>query len=705
MAIDPIQSGDGSQAAVASAPRAPGFTPSPLPTNGTNVAAPLDVRAGPSQASLLAGQLETSLQSLRWPMMQAERAHGEQAAKQNYDKGSADALANQVSDDVMQKDANYRAGVVRVRAQHSMIVASDAWQQWVADPKNNVAGMSPTQFTQAHDQFMRQQLGGLEQDPVAVDALMPLIQHSANESLGRFLQFKHQQNFSDGLTTSVQLAQAQLQHGGNLFDYEKQLSTLTALAVGAGHSRSDAKATLDNSLIQAAVAGHSGGLLNMIQPAPGQKALAPATQLAVSEARDSITRYNAEQTAQATQQRQSSVLSAWDVSLMQKTPIAQSAITEAMHNGVITPQAGLMYSDKSDELRKHLQAGTAATTAINSGTPLYTLVGQQIPGAKPGKVFTPELLQKHFDARVGALPQEQRIAAAVRGTQQQGYVYSPLASTANNEPINTAQGVKDVLGLYNGLNSIDASVTGKYFNPRRRAEVSQLVQMKQSGMSEADIATWVQKHGEPETPEAVGVKASAINAGLSSWTVPGPRAHWYTPAGHSNLPVLDGIANPGQVASRVKMRAAFLAQSGICTPDVCVSEAGKQIQDESYTIDVGNGHSLVIPMAKSDPPPGLSQPALQSFFDNHAVQIANVDGWHGDKSELRIVPNTVQPGTYTLMDATGRTVSRDTFTLAGIVSAYQKDAFARIQAQQQTAAARATQREQARLALATSTAD
>lgn len=691
--VDPIQDGDGSQAATASAFRVGNFGPSPTPRLETNVAAPLDVRSGPSQASYLAAQLQQSLESMRYPMMTAERIAGMKQAQQMGDKGTAAAVSGNVDPALMQKDQNYNAAVTRVIAQRHGLQAVNAWQQYIADPKNNAASMTSQQLLQAHDDFMRKALGGLESNPNAATVLAPLIQHSANETLGRFHLYKQNENFQDGLTTAVGVASAAVQHGGP-FDYQGQLSTLTTLA---GGNRSVAKAQLDKGLIQQALADHNPALLGLIQAAPGQSGPAPATALAISDARDSINRYTAEQASQGIQQRQYGILSQWDNSLTSKTPISQAAINEAVANKDITPEAGLMYLQKSNDLREHMAATTAANTATNAGAPLYTLAGQQIPGAKPGKVYTQEILQKSFDANIDRLPPNQRINAAVRGTQQHGFVYTPLASTANNEPLNTEQGVKDVTGLYNGLNSVDASVTGKYFSPKRLAEVRQILQMKQAGMSDADIATWTQKHGDPQTPEAVGIKAASINSALANagWTVSGPRAHWYTPGTSSNVPVLSGIANPGQLTARVKTRAGFLAQSGLCTPDVCVSEAARQIKDESYTIDVGNGHSLVIPMTKSDPPPGLSQPALQDFFDNHAVQIANADGWHGDKSELRLIPNTVQPGTYTLMDATGRAVSRDTFTLAGIVGAYQKSAYGRIQAQQQTAAARAVKGEQA----------
>lgn len=668
MSIDPIQSGDGSQAAVASAPRAPGFTPTPPPTNGTNVAAPLDVRAAPSQASILATQLTNSLQQLRWPMMQAERAHGEQVAKQSYAQGSGDALANQVDDDVMAKDANYRAGVVRVRAQRSMIMASDAWQQWVADPKNNVAGMSPTQFVQAHDEFMRRQLGGLEQDPVAVDALMPLIQHSANESLGRFLQFKHQQNFSDGLTTSVQLAQAQLQHGGNLFDYEKQLSTLTALAVGAGGSRSDAKAALDNSLIQAAVAGHDGALMKFIQPAPGQSGLSAATQAKIAEATDSITRYNNEQAQQGIQRRQFGILSAWDDSLAKKIPIAESAIREAVNNKDISPQSGLSYLNRSNDLRERLATQASAFHVLNTAPAnWYAYVGQQIPGAKLGKVYTKEMFQYAADQNIARLPLEQQAQAAFQLTQTSGLTYSPLQSTLNNKPLNTSQGIKDVLQAYHAMNSMDATVTGKYFNdPKRLADVHKLDSMQQSGMSYDDIANWVQKHAAQEgNIQTFSMKGAKLQQTLNNWSIG-------TDDG-SKLK-LSEFANAGVIQSRVQAAARQIGQSGLYSdPQEILQEAQRQVLNSSYVIHLSPGYSLMMPFAKSDPPAGTSQRALQWFYDKQLPKLVKDARYSGDPTDVRLVPNPTQPGTLDLVDRFYNPVGRASYTLHNIVAKYSED--------------------------------
>lgn len=683
MAVDPIQTGDGSQVTSAGTFRTRGFAPTPTPDITTNVVAPLDVRGAPGQASILAQQLQESLQSMRFPVMEAQRARGEVQAKQNYDQGVADQSAGRLNPELMQADGSYRAGAVQTRVQAS-------YYQWAPQEARKLANdpsfvtKSPEEVQDALDADAKQAFGGLENDPLGARTLAPLLTHFASEVAGYHIRAANEYNANQQLNNIGQGALAAAVHGAP-FDYQGAVTTLAKFQGMDAASQNAA-----NAVIQTAVATHQASVLDQIRPAPGQKSLPPALLARVSDARDSINRYSAQQAAQQTQQRQYGILSQWDNSLAAKTPISQSAITEAVNNRDITPEAGLMYQQRSNALREHMQATTAATTAVNSGTPLYTLAGQQIPGAKPGKVYTPELLQKTFDANIDALPQGQRISAAVRGTQQQGYVYSPLASTANNEPLNTAQGVKDVTGLYNGLNSIDASVTGKYFNPKRLAEVRQVAAMKQSGMSDEDIATWVQKHGAPQTPEAAGIKMSQVNAALSSWTLSGPRDHWYTPGLHSSQSVLADTANPGQIVARVRNRAAFLAQSGLCTPDVCVTEAAKQIQDESYSIALPNGRSLVVPMTKSDPPTAITQPALQDFFDNHAAKIAQADGWHGDPSDLRLVPNTVQPGTFTLMDDTGRPVSRDTFTLQGIVGAYQKGAYAKVQAAQQTAAAKAS---------------
>jgi hypothetical protein len=668
MATTPIDSGDGSQAAAAGSFRPSGFAPAPIPTTTTNVAAPLDVRAGPSGASVLAQQLEQSLQSLRYPISRAEMAQGAETGKQNFEQGSADALANKVSDDVMEKDQNYRAGVMRVRAQGSMIQAADAWQQWVANPKNGVAGMSPTQFAMAHDQFMRGQLGGLETDPTAAETLLPLVQHSANESLGRFLQYKHQQNFSDGLTTSVQLAQSQLQHGGTLFDYEKQLGTLTALAVGAGGSRSDAKTALDTGLIQAAVANHNGALMDLIKPAPGQSALAPATQLKIDEAKDSITRYNNEQTQQGVQQRQFGILSAWDDSLAKKIPISESAIDEAVKNKDISQDSGLSYLNRSNDLREKLTTQAAAFHVLTS-TPgnWYSQLGKQIPGAKPGVTFTKDKFQYAADQSIASLPPQQQVQRAFQLTQSTNLTYTPLKATLENEPLNTPTGIKDVIGQYGAMAARDTSVASQYFSdPKRLAEVKKLYSMKQQGMSDDDIATWVQKHtgSMEQSGAAATIKGASMQQAITKWKLD---------ADDGSTVSLNDLANAGAVEGRVRSTFQRIMQSPLYSSGdagQALQLAQQQVRDSSYVLNVGPGHSLMIPRATSDPPADLSQHALQWFYTNRIPEIAKSNGHTGDTDGITLVPNPSQPGSFDLVNRFYEPVGHASYSLNDIAAKY-----------------------------------
>lgn len=675
--IQPIQSLDGSQPAAAGAPRVPpgGFSPTPTPTMTTNVTAPLDVSAGPGQTAFLAAQLRQSLDTLRRPLMYAEEAQGMAEATKSLQQGEADAMAGKVDTATAQANGNYNAGVVRVTAQRAALNATTAWQQWVADPKNNVSAMNPQQLLTAHDKFMRQQLGGLEGDPVAAQAMEPILTHSANETVGRFIQYKTQENFETGVTNAVQLAQAQSVHGGAAFQYGQQLDTLTALAHG---NRSYAKGELDSALVQAAVANHNPALLDMIQAAPGQ-ALSPKTQLMVSEARGSIARANKEALAQYTQSQSFGVLAGYDRMLAEKTPIPGSQITADLKANRITQSQALSYYEKSLKLGEQLDRQAGASQILAAGTPWWDHVGTQQPGST--KVYTKQDFVDANDAAIAKLPPEQRDMAAIVRTRQYGLVYSPLAARVSSEPVTTSDGVKDVLGAYNSMNSVDASITGQYFSdPKRLAEVHQMLTLRQSGMSDGDIAEYMQKHGGAQSPEALGAKAADINKALGTATFQ---------SGTLGFGEVDmaNIANPGQVQQRALTLAHQMAASGACTGATCASAATKAVIDQSYVIKLSGNHSLVIPRAVTDPPVSQSQPALQYWYDNVVPGIAKATGH--DAADLRLIPNPSQPGSYTLTDSTGLPVTEQAFTLPAIVSYWQEKRGDKVRAQQQTAAARA----------------
>lgn len=674
--VAPIQTGGGEQPATGGAFHTQGFAPTAIPTMTTNVTAPLDVRAGPSQASVLAQQLQESLQSMRWPMMEAERSQGMAQAKGQFDQGTADAMAGKIDENTAKVDSNYRAGVVRVTAQRAALNAVGAWTQYVGDPKNNVAAMSPQQIVDAHDAFMQKQLGGLERDPVAASAIVGIVQHSANETLGQFVQFKRQENFTDGVSNAVRLASMQTQHGGNAFSYQDQLSTLTALAEG---NRAAAKQALDTGLIQEAVAQRNPALLNMVQPAPGQS-LAPKTQLMVSEAQSSIARANKEALAQYTQAQSFGVLSGYDRMLASKTPVPSSQIQADLKANRITEPQALSYYEKSLKLGEQLDQQAGASNILASGEPWWNAVGA--PKA-PGKVapYTKSDFVNANDAAIDKLPQEQRDTAAIMRTRQYGLVYSPLAARVNNEPVTTEQGVKDVLSTYNVMNSSDASVTGEYFsNPKRLAEAHQMLTLRQTGMGDADIAKYMQAHSGAQSVEAEGVKAADINKALSTSTFQ---------SGVFGFGTVDmgNIANPGQVQQRALTLAHQMAASGACTGATCAAAAAKAVIDQSYVIKLSGNHSLVIPRAVTDPPVSQSQPALQHFYDNVVPQIAKATGH--DAADLRLIPNRSQPGSYTVTDSTGLPVTEQAFSLPAIVSYWQKSQGDAVRAQQQTAAARA----------------
>ncbi len=693
--IAPIQTGDGSEEATASAFRPGSFGPSPTPDLRTNVAAPLDVRGAPSQASFLAAQLQQSLETMRWPMMTAERVQGMQHARQMEQQGTADAMSGNIDPNVEEADSSYRSGAVRVVAQKAAIKAVQGWSQFAQDPQNGIGQMGPQQLLATMDGYFRKQLGGLERDPMAAAAIEPLIAHTMNETVGRVTNSQITEKFNDGLANASALAENQASHGGasagitgaGVFNYGQQLDTLTALAAG---NRAYAKGQLDQALVQTAVAQKNTSILDLIQTAPGQNAIAPKTQLLMSEARTTIERANKEAQAQYTQAQSFGVLAGWDQQLAGKTPVPFSQINQAVQQHRITQEQGLEYYQRSLTLGEQLDRQAGASNILASGQPWWDAVGT--PKADGKAPYTKQDFTNANDAAIDKLPQEQRDTAAIMRTRQYGLVYSPLAARVNSEPVTTAQGVKDVLSTYNSMNSTDAGVTGQYFSdPKRLAEVHQMLTLRQSGMGDADIATYMQKSAGPQSPEAVGVKAADINKALGTSTF--QSGHFW-----NGGPVdMATIANPGQVQQRALALAHQMAASGSCTGATCATAAAKAVIDQSYVIKLSGGnHSLVIPRAVSDPPTSQSQPALQYWYDNALPGIAKATGH--DAFDMRLVPNPSQPGSYTLTDSTGLPVSEQTFTLPAIVAYWQKGQGDAVRAKQQTAAATAARSAQGQAA-------
>ncbi len=287
--LAPLQSGDGSQPVAAGTFHVGNFGPSPTPQINTNVAAPLDVRGAPGQASFLAAQLQQSLSALRFPAMEAARAQGMQRARQMTAQGMADAMSGNIDPELAAKDAAYNSGAVKVTAQKAAIQTVGAWQQFATDPANGLDKMTPQQIVDTQDQFFRKHLGGLENNASAAVAIEPIVTHAMNETLGRTIQYQSAQRFEDGLNNAATLAASQAIHGGanvgvtgkGVFNYQDQLNTLTTLA---GGNRAVAKAQLDGAITQTAIAQNNAGILDAIQTAPGQ-ALAPRTAEMVQEAR------------------------------------------------------------------------------------------------------------------------------------------------------------------------------------------------------------------------------------------------------------------------------------------------------------------------------------------------------------------------------------------------------------------------------------
>jgi hypothetical protein len=278
--VTPLDAGDGSQAVTASAVRGGNYGPSPTPQIHTNVAAPLDVRGGPSQFSFLAAQLQSSLETMRWPLMSAERVAGMEHARQMLSQGKGDAAAGTVNQELSEKDGAYQQGVMSTLGQKHGYAVLTWVQQQMQDPNSGWDKLTPTQVAQQVDAQAQKQMGGMETNGYFATAAAPIVQHAIQEASGWRIKAIHDNDVGQmhaNTSSSLQTALA----GGPAFDYNKTFATYKNTFGGNGQL---ARASLDNDILQYARGNLDPRVLSNIQPAPGQTSLPPKTMAEITQA-------------------------------------------------------------------------------------------------------------------------------------------------------------------------------------------------------------------------------------------------------------------------------------------------------------------------------------------------------------------------------------------------------------------------------------
>lgn len=265
-----------------------GFGPTGSPTTQLGVYAPLNVEGPPSQASLLAKSLGV-LQEQITPVLN-RRARMQGAA--DVSAGESAATLGDVNPELEAKNEGYRIGASRTVAQQHALTAMDDFEKQLStntDMQNlplldSKEGAGDGLLSKA-DAFFRQQLGGLENDPVTAKAVMPIVQNYLNNLAAKTVQRQIATTQQTAVDNAVTLAgaEAALANAGNggVFNYGDQLDTLKKLFGGNGV---EAQTQLSQALIDKAVAAHDPKILSLIAPAPDAPALSPVLQVKIAEA-------------------------------------------------------------------------------------------------------------------------------------------------------------------------------------------------------------------------------------------------------------------------------------------------------------------------------------------------------------------------------------------------------------------------------------
>lgn len=663
MNVNPIQSGDGSQAVSAGAggvPRGmygPGFGPTPTPNLETNVTAPLDVRGAPGGAQFIAGQLQQSLSAMRFPMMEAARAQGMEQARQLLAQGRSDASAGTINKALLGKNNAYNQGVNTTLGQKYGYALQTWVEQQRADPQSGWSQMTPQQIANTVDAQARKTMGGMENDPYFASSAAPIVQHAVNEAVGWRIKAQHASDL-DSADQNVANALHSWANGGPAFNYQQQFQTYKNLFGGNGQM---ARARLDQQVVGAAIGSGNAQYLDAITPAPGQQALPGRVAQMVEQARASINVKAQEQLHQQQQANEFSVGAGWDQRLANKQPIPFAEIQQQVDGKKISPAFGLSYAARSDKLQVSLAKQSDALRVLNGGGDWATQVGVKLPD---GHRLTMADFQNAANDYIDKIPEAQRPSAAVAFTREHpGLTYEPLKETLSTLPLTSESGVKQTLDAYQQMENTDPAVAADYFpNAKRLAEVHQMLTMRQQGMSNADIAAHFKMFGmQPVASD--GVKVADVNKAVASLDF---QHHWF-----GRNVTMANIANPGEVRSRILALSHLCAQSGALTGQQCVKESTRQVLNSSYVVDIGPGRSLVIPRSKTDPPTSIMQPALESWYQKTLPGIAKSAGYTGNADDLRLVPSTIHPGNFILTDPTGQPVVNGYITMSTIAKQWQ----------------------------------
>ncbi len=291
-----------------------------------------------------------SRRSLR---MSAWRARPDEA------KGAGAAELGQIDPQLESVNTGYRIGATRVNAQKHALQTVSQFQQMANDPSNELFNTPPQDgLLSKADQYFRQQLGGLENDPVSAKAITPLIQHAMNELAGQRVQRQVQDTQKQALNNAVSQATFDLQNGGSTFSYSDQFDTMKKLYGGDGVAANKA---LSQSVIDAAYTQHSLAMLNLIPKtitdANGNTvagpAMAPDTEQKLNEARTAITRLVDQDGANTLAQAKFGTMKQYDDMLSQGIPVPAARLKQDMSQLV----AGKPLVS-ADEANDYYQQGT-----------------------------------------------------------------------------------------------------------------------------------------------------------------------------------------------------------------------------------------------------------------------------------------------------------------------------------------------------------
>lgn len=250
----------------------PGYGPDQASNFTTSVVAPLDVKAAPQQATLLAKALGHAVDIATPALEQQARQQGSADEAAGEAAGALGVTSPDQSSDADAMTKGFMVGLKKIQTQQTAFQAANAARAFAAQNQNmptmdsTDANGNPVKGLVSNiDDIYRQYFpAGQEKDPEAAKAMAPILQHTFQEILGErnMQEIKGAQQSAEDTITGQLVHDAQ--ENTSLFNRDEALQTLQQVY---GPDKRGALSALVHSVGEGAVQGADPSIIDKILPA------------------------------------------------------------------------------------------------------------------------------------------------------------------------------------------------------------------------------------------------------------------------------------------------------------------------------------------------------------------------------------------------------------------------------------------------------